>query len=117
MGVHYHLLGRIPQLGGYHRSKDHLIRDLNSLRQDHQILQLCHRDLLWERVRLSLPVPLNHPLNPQNLAVVQGVVITMQLPIYSGKCWCKGTLLKVSEDLGLIPLQGGLRTCWDIIRC
>ena len=50
MGVHYHLLGCIPQLGGYHRSKDRLFRDLSSHRQDHQILWLCRRGLHKERV-------------------------------------------------------------------
>ena len=89
MGVHYHLLGRIPQLGGYHRSKDHLFRDLSSLRQDHQILRLCrsslrqdhrvlrscHQDLHKERERLSLPVPLNHLFNPHHLAAVLGILI------------------------------------------
>ena len=51
MGVQYHLLGHIPQLGGYHRSKDHPFQDLSSLRQDHQILRLCRSSL-----RLDLQV-------------------------------------------------------------
>ena len=45
MGVHYHHLGHIPQLGGYHHSKDLLFQDLSSLRQDHQILRLCRSSL------------------------------------------------------------------------
>ena len=89
MGVLYHLQGRIPQLGGYHHSKDHLIRDLSSLWQDHQILQLCHRDLSWDHCSLEmrlippsellfLLVPLNHLFNPQHLVAVQGILMTKQ---------------------------------------
>ena len=81
MGVLCHLQGRIPQLEGYHHSKDHLVQDLSSLWQDHQILQLCHRDLPW-----FLLVPLDHPFNPQHLAAIQGILMTEQLAIYSGKC-------------------------------
>ena len=124
MGVHYHLLGRIPQLGGYHHSKDHLFQDLSSLRQDHQILQLCHsslqqdrqvlrscrRDLLKERERLSLLVPLNHLLNPQHLAAVRGILMTAHLAVCSGKCWCEELLLRISDDSELISLQEGLQT-------
>ena len=117
MGVHYHLLGRIPQLGGYHRSKDRLFRALSSLWQDHQILRLCRRDPHKERERLSLLVPLNHLLNPQHLAAVRGILMTVHLAVCSGKCWCVELLLRISEDSELIPPWEGLRTCREIILC
>ena len=89
MGVLYHLQGHIPQLGGYHCSKDHLIRDLSSLWQDHKILQLCHQDLPWDHCSLEmslippsevlfLPVPLNHLFNPQHLVAVHRVKMMKQ---------------------------------------
>ena len=117
MGVHYHLLGRIPQLGGYHHSKDRLFRDLSSLQQDHQILRLCRRDLHKERERLSLLVPLNHLLNPQHLAAVRGILMTAHLAKCSGKCWCEELLLRISDDSELIPLREGLWTRQEIILC
>ena len=89
MGVLYLLQGHIPQLGGYHCSKDHLIRDLSSFQQDHQILRLCHQDLLWDHCSpemslippsevLFLLVPLNHLFNPQHLAAIRGILIMKQ---------------------------------------
>ena len=112
MGVHYHHLGRIPQLGEYHRSKDHLFRDLSSLwqdhlilrlcrsslRQDHQVLQSCRRDLHREWDGQSLPVPLNHLLNPQHLAAVLGILMTVHLAVCLGKCWCEELLLRINDD-------------------
>ena len=89
MGVLYHLQGHIPQLEGYHRSKDHLIRDLSSHWQDHQILRLCHWDLPWDQCSpemrlipilevLFLLVLLKHPFNPQHLAAIQGILMAKQ---------------------------------------
>ena len=129
MGVLYHLQGHIPQLGGYHHSKDHLIQDLSSLWQDHQILRLCHRDLPWDccslelrlipiSERLFLLVPLNHPFNPQHLAAVRGFELTKtHLAVYSGKCWSKELVLKINRISELIPQRVGLWILQEIILC
>ena len=57
---------------------------------------------------MSLPVPLNHLLNPQHLAAILEILMTVHLAICLGKCWCEELLLRISDNSELIPLQEGL---------